>query len=197
MSDYTLDVLTDRFESLIVAPKAWLLYLPTSSNLTKGATLTVREVGQSGLYLGRYRTGICNKTSTEQFIVYEKGTQCYYFTPLSMPVQIYTSAIIKNNVKTSFTGSVVEHILTSSLIKAGTMSLNDVLRFYIRFFTSAVAGSSTFRVYLNTSASLVGATLIATNIVATGTLGQSPLVRNLVFKNSLSIQEIIPVASTA
>jgi hypothetical protein len=197
MASQNLDVLSDRFNSLAVAPNAWLLYLSSASGLAKGDILTVREVDSLGNYLGRFRTGVCNLTSTEQFIVYAKGTQCYYFNKLSNPMQIYSTAVVKNNVKTSFTGSLTTTLIWSVLIPAGTFALNDIFRFYIRGFTSAVVGSSSIRVYFNSTSAIAGATQIAISTIPTGTLGQMPLVRNMVFKNSLSVQEIIPTTSSA
>lgn len=191
MATTTLNVLLDRFKSLSVAPNAWLLYLPTADNIQKGDTLLVRLVDSLGNYLGQYRTGICAKTSTEQFIVYAKGTQCYYFTNLSTPMQIYTSALFKQTVPVSHTGSTAEFILKSWLIPAGTMQANDVLRVTSHFSTLGTASTKSLRYRINTVNSLAGVVNVAINTVASAVTDMTPFVRNIVFNNSLSAQTII------
>lgn len=186
MANQVLNVLTDRFNSLIAAPKAWLLYLPSQPYLNKGDILTVREVDSLGNYLGRYRTGVCAKTSTEQFIVYAKGTQCYYFTPLSMAVQIYTNAIIKTNVSVSHTGDILETVLFSQLIPAGTIAANDWLRILLFCSANATAGAKSVKVWLNTANNLAGATQIGMVSMTSASIGRNPMVRNYIFQNSVA-----------
>ena len=195
MATITLNVLTDRYNSLAVAPKAWLLYLPTSDNIKKADTLLVREVDSLGNYLGRYRTGICNKTSTEQFIVYPKGTQCYYFTPLSNPMQIFTSALFKLNVAVSHTGDVLETILFSFKIPAGTMAANDILRITSFFATTGTLGTYAIKYRISTTGVIAGSSIIASNTIAAATDGTVPLVRNITFKNSLSAQSAVTLTA--
>jgi hypothetical protein len=191
MADQTLDVKTDRFNSLIVAPNAWLLYLPSVAYLNKGDTLTVREVDNLGNYLGRYRTGLCNKISTEQFIVYPSGTKCYYFTPLSMAVQVFQAPIIKTTVTVSHTGDLLQTILFSQKIAAGTMGINDILRFQARLFGTFVAGTYTFKLYFNTSAVIAGATLWAQAGFGATITNEDTFVRSLVFKAAVNAQEAV------
>lgn len=196
MASQNLDVLSDRFNSLAVAPNAWLLYLPSTSGLVKGDILTVREVDSLGVYVGRYRTGVCALTSTEQFIVYAKGTQCYYFNKLSMAVQTFTSLLFVNNVTASHTGDLLNTILWSVKVPAGTFLPNDILRIYARVFDNATVTNKIFRIYCNTTAVLAGATQIAQLTEATTLLGGSVLIRNMVFKNSVAVQLVPAVATT-
>jgi hypothetical protein len=196
MASQKLDVLSDRFNSLAVAPNAWLLYLPSTSGLAKGDILTVREVDSFGVYLGRYRTGVCALTSTEQFIVYAKGTQCYYFNKLSMPIQTYTSLLFLNNVTTSYTGSLVRTILWSVKVPAGTFLPNDVLRIYAKVFDNATVNNKQFRLCVNTSNAIAGAVEVAILTEATTLLGGSTFIRNIVFKNSVASQQVVPVATS-
>ena len=71
---------------------------------------------------------------------------------------------------TIVTGTTVDTISTSLLIPANTFTTSGMLEFLTRNTRNVIgAGAATFRVYTNTSASLTGATLIATS----GTSGTS------------------------
>ena len=63
---------------------------------------------------------------------------------------------------TAVTGTTVDTLSRSLLIPANTFTGNGMLEILARFTKSGTAGSINTRVYLNTSASLTGATLIAT-----------------------------------
>ncbi len=196
MANQDIYVKSDRFESLIVAPKAWLLYLPVVPYLAIGDTLTVHEVDHTGLYLGRYRVGICELIKTPNFFNITPTEQCYYFNPLEMPVQIYNKAILKSNATVTHTGDILETILYSQLIPAGTMAINDVLRVLVHFSTTSGAGVSTVRIRLGTSAVIAGSSIAGMANIAITQLGSVPFIRNIVFKNSLSTQEIATNAAS-
>jgi hypothetical protein len=94
----------------------------------------------------------------------------------------------KQNVNVTHTGTTANTIVASYLINAGTFEANDFLRFVIQTSQTVNTNVKTLRVYANTSASLTGATLMATRLLtsASGTA----LGRDLVFKNSLTSQDI-------
>lgn len=100
----------------------------------------------------------------------------------------------KNNVNVSLTGTTTETILDSSLITAGTIEANDRIIINVRAVPTGISGSKTLKVYANDSLTLTGATLIATyTFTTTSTL----FVRNIVFKNSVSSQNVITTSSIA
>jgi hypothetical protein len=94
----------------------------------------------------------------------------------------------KQNVNVTHTGTTANTIVASYLITAGTFNANDFFRFVIQTSQTVNTNVKTLRVYANTSASLTGATLMATRLLtsASGT----GLGRDLVFKNSLTSQDI-------
>lgn len=101
----------------------------------------------------------------------------------------------KNNVNVSLTGTTTETILDSSLITAGTIEANDRIIINVRALPTGVSGNKTLKVYANDSLTLTGATLIATYTFTTTSV---LFVRNIVFKNSVSSQNVItPSASAA
>jgi hypothetical protein len=90
--------------------------------------------------------------------------------------------LAKNNLPLNVSGTTSETIFTSILIPSGTIQAND--RIIIEAKPFPIGGSSkTFRVYINTSASLTGATLIGftSNIVSTMQIFK----RQIVMQNSL------------
>jgi hypothetical protein len=103
-----------------------------------------------------------------------------------------SSAVIqtqfKQNVNVTHTGTTANTIVASYLIPSGTFEANDFLRFILNASTTNNANVKTLRVYLNSSVSLTGATLIATRLLTL--LVATSLARTLCFKNSLSSQEI-------
>ena len=100
--------------------------------------------------------------------------------------------LIKRNTNSStLTGSTSETLVDSLTVPANTLQANDVLRIALTATKSGTAGNYTLRLYVNTSASLSGATLLAQSTGGTTILWQK-LQRELVFKNSVSSQEIFP-----
>jgi hypothetical protein len=98
-------------------------------------------------------------------------------------------AVFKQNTTLSHTGDTSNTLKYSSLIAGGTFNANDLLKFTALIGATSNANAKTFRFYFNTSASLSGATLIATHALSSGALTIA-LSRFMVFKNSVSSQEI-------
>lgn len=100
-------------------------------------------------------------------------------------------AIFKQNLTLSHTGDTSNTLKYSSLIAGGTFNANDLLKFAALVGATSNANAKTFRFYFNTSASLSGATLIASHALSSGALTIA-VSRFMVFKNSVSSQEISP-----
>lgn len=67
---------------------------------------------------------------------------------------------------TAVTGTTVDTLSQSLLIRANTFTGNGMLEILARSFKTGSAGNQSLRAYTNTSASLTGATLIATFMAA-------------------------------
>lgn len=108
--------------------------------------------------------------------------------PTIPTIPTFTPMPFKQNVNVTHTGTTANTIVASYLITAGTFEANDFFRFVIQTSQTVNTNVKTLRVYANTSASLTGATLMATRLLtsASGTA----TARDLVFKNSLTSQDI-------
>jgi hypothetical protein len=110
-----------------------------------------------------------------------------------------SSAVIqtqfKQNVNVTHTGTTANTIVASYLIPSGTFQANDFFRFLIQTSHTNNANVKTLRVYINSSVSLTSATLIATRLL-TSSAGAS-MARDLIFKNSLSSQDISSVTNNS
>lgn len=111
-----------------------------------------------------------------------------YIDSVGISVADYQRMPFKQNTNISHTGTLTNTIIASYLVPAGTFDANDIFRFRLATSQTNNANVKTIRVYANTSVSLAGATLIATRTL-TSSIGTS-LARELVFKNSLSSQNI-------
>ena len=89
-----------------------------------------------------------------------------------------------NNIQISLTGTTSEQILNSSMvIPSGTILQNDILKIYALLTANSNANTKTIRMYFNTSHSLSGAILFATNSYTTA---NSVFVRSMTFQNLLT-----------
>ena len=82
----------------------------------------------------------------------------------------------------ALTGVTTEGILKSYLIPANTYTSSEILNFANDLYKTGTAGTVTSRLYTNTTNSLSGASLLATNISTAGNR-KVPLRRQLVLKN--------------
>jgi hypothetical protein len=114
--------------------------------------------------------------------------------PTIPTIPTFTPMPFKQNVNVTHTGTTANTIVASYLITAGTFQSNDFLRFVAAMTTTNNANVKTLRVYLNSSISLTGATLIATRLLTSST--GAGMARDLVFKNSLTSQEIVIVTNS-
>ena len=128
----------------------------------------------------------------------QKAVKTYFDTGLatkqntltgSESVLIPNRLLFKQNTDVTHTGTTSETLIYSILIPSGTFEANDILRFNIMFGAMTNnANVKTGRVYCNTTNTLVGATQVATRTLTSVINGNC--LRNLVFKNSLTSQEI-------
>lgn len=98
-------------------------------------------------------------------------------------------AVFKQNTTLSHTGDTTNTLKYSSLIPAGTFEANDILKWNAKIGATSNANTKTIRYYFNTSASLSGATLVATHSLSSGATAIG-MDRALVFQNSLTSQQI-------
>lgn len=102
------------------------------------------------------------------------------------------SSLIKDNVsKSAHTGTTSETLIASLQCQAGTFQANDILRIAATLTRTGAGGTCTCKLYVNSSASLSGATLLGQWSAGTSATW-SKFQREMVFKNSLSSQEIFP-----
>lgn len=109
----------------------------------------------------------------------------------------YTKMFVYENTTQSHTGNTTETIKINELIQGGSMGTNGILWIESQCSKSGgVIGTAQYRYYLGpTSGSLVGATLIGItqNTTTNQTLG---FTRRMANKNSESLNEVYPVATT-
>jgi hypothetical protein len=76
--------------------------------------------------------------------------------------EAFTPIVIRDVASVTHTGTTVNTIVSSYLITANTIITGDFLRLYASFVKTTILAGFTIRFYVNTSVSLVGATLIKT-----------------------------------
>lgn len=94
----------------------------------------------------------------------------------------------------ALTGVTTEGILKSYLIPANTLTSSEILNFSNDLYKTGTAGICTSRLYTNTTASLSGASLLATSTSTAGNR-KMPLRRQLVLKGG-NIEVLAATAST-
>jgi len=136
-----------------------------------------------------------NNTTTAKFIPVSRFGENIGGTT---PVPSFQNQLIKQNTDISHTGVTTETIIfNNGFIPAGTFQENDTFRFNIMFGANTNnANNKTGRVYINTTNDLTGSPIL----IATKTLPSAinaTCLRNLVFKNSLTSQQILRPSSNA
>lgn len=99
----------------------------------------------------------------------------------------YIKAPVKQNQTISHTGTTNETKIFSQLITGGTFNANDLFRMFIKSLPAGGSGNKTIRIYVHTADQISGATQLATYTYTTTSVVMD---RGIVFKNSLSSQEI-------
>lgn len=96
-----------------------------------------------------------------------------------------------NETTASHTGTLAETIIWSALIPAGTFEENDTFEFYARVTANNTAGLKIFRAYFNSSVAIPASTSRIGRVnLTSSSAGFSSFHRHVVFKDSLSVQEV-------
>jgi hypothetical protein len=115
------------------------------------------------------------------------------YTPVNPSIGAMIKTLFKQNVTITHTGTLVETIIYSVLIPAGTFQANDFLKWFIQWGATSNANNKTLRTYFNTSVSLVGAIFTGQFLITTNQ--SNLLARQMAFKNSLNAQQILPTSA--
>ena len=95
MANQTINVLIDRYKSLLATPKAWLLVLDALPYLEIGDKLTVRLVDSIGTYLDREMYGIVDLIHSGEFYNLPAVNNLYHIEPVEqMPWIDYSATSI-------------------------------------------------------------------------------------------------------
>ena len=155
---------------------------------------TIRNLGTEQLRLSTTgNLGINTNNPTEKLEVVGNVKATKF---LGNGTQLET-CIVKHNTTIEHTGTVDETIIYSQLIPAGTFQANDILDIFANFFGQNTANNKDFRVAFNTTAVLSGAKRIGFRRITTAGAGFASFQRFLVFKNSLTTQEISAVGTNS
>lgn len=100
-----------------------------------------------------------------------------------------------SNTLSGVTGTTTETLLKSLLIPANTIGANDTVEIIAQTRAVGTAGTKTYRIYVNTSASLSGATLVGT-FASTSSMLSGGFSRFITCENSQSTQSV-PNATTS
>ena len=96
--------------------------------------------------------------------------------------ETYVRTIYKDfTASAALTGTTAITLINSALIPANTVSVGNEVEVLTKAQRDTATGTASTYLYFNTSASLSGATLIATN---SGTFGYMPLLRKIFVKSS-------------
>lgn len=116
----------------------------------------------------------------------------------SIQTQINTKStrVFKTTTDISHTGDTNNTLVFSQLISANTVTVGDVLEYRVKLRKSGTAGILTARVYVNTSASLSGATLIASRAVASASDNISVFERMPFVKSATNTEDLLATNTT-
>lgn len=110
---------------------------------------------------------------------------------------ISTIGVIKiTSDGTNVTGTTTDTLTTSVLIPANTYTTGDILRIISFNEFIGTVGTKTIRYYINTSASLSGATLLATSSAGAAAVRSIGMDRNLIIKSATSTKTHSATAAT-
>ena len=98
--------------------------------------------------------------------------------------------IVKETTNGIVVNTLVETITSSNLISANTIAVGDILTFFARVKRTTTTATVLFtsKVYINTSSSLIGATLIATNTITGANANTVDFGRIFVVKSATNTQ---------
>lgn len=116
----------------------------------------------------------------------------------SIQTQINTKStrVFKTTTDVSHTGDTNNTLVFSQLISGNTITVGDILEYRVKLRKSGTAGILTARVYVNTSASLSGATLIASRAVASASDNISVFERMPFVKSATNTEDLLATNTT-
>ena len=113
---------------------------------------------------------------------------------LRLSAGLNLNIIAYNNLSVTHTGNVAQTVVRSFQIPTTEINENSVIEILAQFGSSSGAFTKTLRVYLNTSNTLVGATLIGTQQLSAAQF-YGGFRRQIVNKNSINTNRIIPTTT--
>jgi len=161
--------------SLTLTHNATSLILPTGANIITEAGDTATFVNEGG---SNWRCLDYQRASGE-----------------ALSASVTVRSLVKENTTIAHTGTTTETKLWSGLIAGGTFAAEDVFEFSM-FQGGNGSGNKTWRLYVNTSDTLAGATLIGTYAYTAANLW-GLFNRALVFNDSVSSQKTNNVTTSA
>ena len=165
---YLSGTVAGEYTSTKILAPTHLVYVGkvTRSHPTQGQI----EVGiQNGYELEEIHDVALSSVVNNDLLVYESSTDLWKNKSLS---ELKLQRIIFSDYAiVAHTGTTAETLIKSYLIPANSFSTNDMFSFICRLVKGTTLGTATLRVYVNTSASLSGANVIAvyTYAIATNT----------------------------
>lgn len=172
----------------------------TSAVIGSGTSIQVKQSSgsQSGFLSSTDWTTFNNKQNALGYTAEDTSNKSSSYTASSTTTYANTKALvdglatkIDKAIKitsdgTNVTGTTADTLTTSLLIPANTFTTGDILRINNFNEFTGTAGTKTIRIYINTSASLSGATILGTSVVAGTTTRSIGMDRNLVIKSATS-----------
>ena len=156
--------------------------LPASNTLGDGSEITfINSAGSNTITFIGSGSDTVNGSASYVFTagtskaikLYSDGTSAWcIFLDISSSTTTTPLKIIQTTTANTVTGTTSPTILQSLLIPAGKISLNDIIVVESRISKTAVS-TGVLNIYINSSLSLTGATLIATLSLAAATLSST------------------------
>jgi hypothetical protein len=185
-SNYTI-LSTDKeivTSAALTAARTWTL--PAASSVNAGYELIVCDefggvTSTNTLILARAGSDTINGATSETISIaygsrtlYSDGVSKWTFdagivrqTDSRLTDSRPQLLLAKNYTPASGTNTTSEELLHSLQVAAGKVSVNDILEIFSVCVNNSNANNKTFRIYINSSNTLSGATLLGTNIMTT------------------------------
>lgn len=109
---------------------------------------------------------------------------------LTVSTSVIRSVFKSTTDSSAVTGTTAQTLLTSGLIPAGTLTTGDVIELNARIIKTGTAGTTTTRIYVNTSSTLVGATQLGVVTNAASLIFIAPI-RCFLIKSSTNTEGIL------
>lgn len=101
-----------------------------------------------------------------------------------------TSAVYKSTTNGTASSGTTNTVSSSQLISANTFAVGEIIYLMVRAIKTGTVGSLTLRIYINTTAVISGATLVATYLSSTASNIFLQIERNLLIKSATNTQVV-------